>query len=68
MPLLSFAGEGARATLHEGAAGVASPDAIGGPAMEANAFVQGIGLAQSLSGALLGSSIVDDQFYSFVAR
>ena len=61
---LGFAGD-ARAT-HESAAGVAGPDAVGGPAVEADVFIQGVGELECFAGAFLRVGVVDDQIDAFV--
>ena len=51
---------------NEGAAGVAGPDAVGGPAVEANVLAQSVGLAQDLARVLFRGCVVDDQVDALV--
>src|SRR6266849_647348 len=59
VPFPAFAGGGARATLCKGAARVAGPDAIGGPAVKAEVVAQSIRTLENFAGASFRGRVVD---------
>src|SRR5579864_7545943 len=48
------------------AAGIASPDAVRGPAVKADVIAERMGAVENLAGAFLGRRIIDNQFDPFV--
>ena len=65
---LAFAGEGARATRAENASGVAQPDAVGRPAMEADIFQRCVTFIKTLADFSFRRDIANDQLDALVSR
>src|ERR1700751_1503669 len=54
--------------LQENAAGVAQPDAVSGPAMEADIVREGIAALENSAGLSRAGCVIDDQLDAFVLR